>query len=229
MKTGGGFEESPRFDMVEHNEPRCGEVGTRNNTGSWKTRRLWPWLTLVCVAAIALVVFAGRSLGPLVSRADPLERGDAIKVLSGGMPERAIEAAHIYRQGFALQVWLTHSTEPGATLREHGVNYTGEDTYDKLLLIHEGVRESEIHVLDSPFVYTADEINVAGRALRKSRWQAKNHHCDFLRTRGEHAPCGDGWLVAKELPSRGVTDDSFDSGIGGVKALPTHLVSSAKC
>src|SRR5580704_2957880 len=36
MKTGGDFEESPRFDTVEHNEPRCGEVGTRSNTSSWK-------------------------------------------------------------------------------------------------------------------------------------------------------------------------------------------------
>jgi uncharacterized SAM-binding protein YcdF (DUF218 family) len=177
-----------------------------------KTRRRWPWLTLVCVAAMTLIVFAGRSLGRWLVVQDPLESADAIVVLSGGMPERAIEAARIYRQGFAPQVWLTHSTEPGASLREHGVNYTGEDTYDKLLLMHEGVPESAIHVLDPPIVNTADEINVAGRALRKVAGRRKiivvtsQVHTRRARTLWRRLASGDGTAIV-----RGVTDDSFDS------------------
>jgi len=177
-----------------------------------KTRRLWPWLTLICIAAIALVVFAGRSLGRWLVVQDPLESADAIVVLSGGMPERAIEAARIYRQGFAPQVWLTHSTEPGASLREHGVNYTGEDTYDKLLLIHEGIPESAIHVLDPPVVNTADEINVAERALRKVAGKRKiiivtsQVHTRRARTLWRRLASGEGTAIV-----RGVTDDSFDS------------------
>ena len=133
-------------------------------------------------------------------------------VLSGGMPERAIEAARIYRQGVAPQVWLTHSTEPGASLREHGVNYTGEDTYDKLLLMHEGVPESAIHVLDPPIVNTADEINVARRALRKVAGKRKiiivtsQVHTRRARTLWRRLASGDGTAIV-----RGVTDDSFDS------------------
>lgn len=177
-----------------------------------KTRRLLPWLTLICVAAIALVVLAGRSLGHWLVVQDPLESADAIVVLSGGMPERAIEAARIFRQGFASQVWLTHSTEPGATLREHGVNYTGEDTYDKLLLMHEGVPENAIHVLDPPIVNTADEVNVAGRALRKIAGKRKiiivtsQVHTRRARTLWRRLASGDGTAIV-----RGVTDDSFDS------------------
>jgi uncharacterized SAM-binding protein YcdF (DUF218 family) len=176
-----------------------------------KPGRLWPWLALLCVAAIVLVVFAGRGLGRWLVVQDPLESADAIVVLSGGMPERALEAARIYRQGFAPQVWLTHSTEPGATLREHGVNYTGEDTYDKLLLMHEAVPESAIHVLDPPIVNTADEINVAGRALRKVAGKRKiiivtsQVHTRRARTLWRRLASGEGSAMV-----RGVTD-AFDS------------------
>jgi uncharacterized SAM-binding protein YcdF (DUF218 family) len=161
-------------------------------------------------------VFAGRSLGRWLVVQDPLESADAIMVLSGGMPERAIEAARIYRQGLAPQVWLTHSTEPGATLREHGVNYTGEDTYDKLLLMHEGVSESAIHVLDPPIVNTADEINVAGRALRKTAGKRKiiivtsQVHTRRARTLWRRLSSSEGTAIV-----RGVTDDSFDSAQWG--------------
>ena len=49
------------------------------------------------------------------------------------MPSRALEAAKVYKAGYAPQVWLTHSTEPGATLQRLSVPYQGEDTYDKLI------------------------------------------------------------------------------------------------
>jgi len=106
------------------------------------------------------------NLGRWLDREDPLEKAAAIAVLSGRMPDRALEAARLYNQGYASQVWLSYSVEPGATLEKYSVPYAGEETYDRLLLMHQGVPESAIQVLDPPIVNTADEMHTFGLALR---------------------------------------------------------------
>src|ERR1700682_3697500 len=47
---------------------------------------------------------------------DPLQKTDAIAVLSGRMPSRALEAARLYRAGYAPEVWLTYANEPASEL-----------------------------------------------------------------------------------------------------------------
>ena len=39
---------------------------------------------------------------------DPLQRSTAIAVMGGELPYRAMEAAAIYRQGWAPEVWVSH-------------------------------------------------------------------------------------------------------------------------
>src|SRR5712664_3852607 len=118
------------------------------------------WLILSAIVGgglvLALVILFG--VGRWLVVEDPLVKTRAIVVLSGAMPLRAIEAAKLYRQGYAPEVWLTHSTEPGATLEEMGIPFAGEDHYDALVLIHEGVPPEAIHTLKPPIVNTADEI-----------------------------------------------------------------------
>jgi uncharacterized SAM-binding protein YcdF (DUF218 family) len=121
----------------------------------------------ILLALLAIGVFALRDLGRWLDREDPLQTSAAIAVLSGHMPDRALEAAKLYKQGYAPQVWLSYSVEPGATLQKYGIPFAGEETYDRLLLLHEGVPESAIHVLDPPIVNTADEMLTFGAALRK--------------------------------------------------------------
>ncbi len=115
---------------------------------------------------LAMGIFAFRNLGHWLDREDPLQKAAAIAVLSGRMPDRALEAAKLYKQGYAPQVWLSYSVEPAATLQKYSVPYAGEETYDRLLLLHEGIPESAIHVLDPPIVNTADEMRTFGLALR---------------------------------------------------------------
>jgi len=83
------------------------------------------------------------------------------------MPLRAVEAAKLYREGYAPEIWLTHSTEPAATLKEMGIPFSGEDSYNKLVLIHEGVPSEAIHILEPPIVNTADEIKTAAASLAR--------------------------------------------------------------
>jgi uncharacterized SAM-binding protein YcdF (DUF218 family) len=118
---------------------------------------------------LALAIFFG--VGRWLVVEDPLVKARAIVVLSGAMPLRAIEAAKLYREGYAPEIWLTHSAEPGETLEGMGILFAGEDHYNKLVMIHEGVPPEAIHVLDPPIVNTADEIKVAARALPRGNGQ----------------------------------------------------------
>ena len=128
--------------------------------------RVLRWLFVSgCIGLVlAAVIFFGLGRWLLVE--DPLAKTRAIVVLSGAMPLRAVEAAKLYREGYAPEIWLTHSTEPGETLEKMDIPFFGEDHYNKLVLIHEGVPAEAIHVLDPPIVNTADEITAAAAALK---------------------------------------------------------------
>lgn len=116
---------------------------------------------LVFIAAVISFLYIGRWL--VIE--DPLDHAQAIAVLSGRMPIRALEAAQLYRQGYAKEIWLTHSTEPGKSLESLGVPYVGEEIYNTKLLIHEGVPAAAIRVLEPPILNTADEIVVLNAAV----------------------------------------------------------------
>jgi uncharacterized SAM-binding protein YcdF (DUF218 family) len=116
---------------------------------------------------LAIVCFF--SVGRWLVVEDPLAKSRAIAVLSGSMPLRAMEAAKLYREGYAPEIWLTHSTEPAATLGEMGIPFAGEDYYNVRILIHEGVPAGAIHVLEPPIVNTADELKVIAAALAREK------------------------------------------------------------
>jgi uncharacterized SAM-binding protein YcdF (DUF218 family) len=132
------------------------------------------WRVLSAVGGVGLVfavaIFFG--VGRWLVVEDPLQRARAIVVLSGAMPLRAIEAAKLYREGYAPEIWLTHSTEPGETLEEMGIPFAGEDYYDTCVLIHEGVPQEAIHILAPPVVNTADEIKVVASTLAREKGEA---------------------------------------------------------
>jgi uncharacterized SAM-binding protein YcdF (DUF218 family) len=165
---------------------------------------------MVVVALLGLAVAGFLNLGRWLVREDPLENADAIAVLSGRMPERALQAARIYKQGFASEVWLTHGVEPAGTLQELSVHYTGEDEYDRQILLHQGVPASAIHLLDPPVVNTADEMKTIGAALR-----ATPHRTVILVTSRVHTRrTRKLWNLLSSQDGkamvRGVSDDSFD-------------------
>lgn len=82
---------------------------------------------------------------------------------------RALEAAKLYRDGYAPEVWLTRTSEPGESLKAMGIPFEGEEVYSARVLIHEGVPAGAIHVLEPPIVNTADEVRVISKALEQER------------------------------------------------------------
>jgi uncharacterized SAM-binding protein YcdF (DUF218 family) len=167
------------------------------------------WLS-IAGSLLFLLLVAFLSLGRWLDKEDPPQKAAAVAVLSGRMPSRALEAARLYDQGYAPQVWLSYSVEPGATLEKFSVPYAGEEFYDRLLLLHEGVPDSAIHILAPPIVNTADEMRTFGQALRK-----ENLHRIIIVTSKVHTRrVGVLWkhLSAKdgEAIIRGASNDGSD-------------------
>jgi len=173
------------------------------------TRRRPPWVP-VAGAVFFLLLLAFLNVGRWLDREDPPQKSAAIAVLSGRMPDRALEAARLYNQGYAPQVWLSYSVEPNATLQKYGVPYAGEETYDRLLLVHEGVPESAVRVLDPPIENTADEMRTFGEALRK----LPDRRIILVTSRVHTRRAAALWklLSSKDGTAivRGVSDDEFE-------------------
>jgi hypothetical protein len=134
------------------------------------TSARWRWILAGLAAALlaaGMTVFYG--VGRWLVVEDPLEKAESIAVLSGRVPVRAEEAAHLYRERYAPEVWLTHATEPGATLATMGISYAGEEDYNREVLIHGGVPDNAIHILEPPIVNTADEMGAIAWALDHSK------------------------------------------------------------
>lgn len=162
-------------------------------------------VAVVLLTGVVFLFFAGRWL--VVE--DPLEKAQAIAVLSGSMPLRAVEAAKLYREGYAPEIWLTHSTEPGATLEAMAIQYVGEDFYNLRVLMHEGVPADAIRVLEPPIVNTADEINTISAALIEEKGSTviivtTKAHTRRVRTLWHRLAAGRGKIIV-----RAASDDPF--------------------
>lgn len=162
---------------------------------------------LLLLAGTVFLFFAGRWL--VVE--DPLEKAQAIAVLSGSMPLRAVEAAKLYREGYAQEIWLTHSTEPGATLEAMGIHYVGEEFYNLRVLMHEGVPADAIRVLEPPIVNTSDEVNAISAALVEEKGSTviivtTKAHTRRVRTLWNRLAAGRGRMIV-----RAASDDPFQA------------------
>ena len=114
---------------------------------------------LLCIAAILCIsVVAFRRVGYWLVVDDTMTHADAIVVLSGAMPYRAEEAAQLFKNGSATEVWVSRPENSSAALDAMGIGYTGEEEYNREVLLHAGVADSAIHIFPNPIVNTEEEI-----------------------------------------------------------------------
>lgn len=116
---------------------------------------------LLALAGIYAFLHAGQWL----VREDPLRESQAIVVLSGRLPERALGAAQFYRERFAKEIWLTQPLQPGAAMEILRLPYAGEEQYNRMVLIAQGVPPENIRLLTPHILNTADELRVVSEAL----------------------------------------------------------------
>jgi uncharacterized SAM-binding protein YcdF (DUF218 family) len=134
-------------------------------------KRHFAWAILAALA-VGLVVFASiifLGVGRWLVVEDPLDKAQAIVVLSGRIPMRAQEAARLYNAGYAPQVWLTRANEPAASLQEMHIAYIGEDFFNSRVLMHEGVPSNAIRVLEPRIDNTADELRAIAAELEREK------------------------------------------------------------
>ena len=132
-----------------------------------KLRRwlIWAGIPIVLVT-IGVLVFFG--IGQWLVVQDPLAHADAIVILSGNLPDRALEAARLYSAGYAAQVWISQPVSPAEELKTMKIFYLGEDFYNEKILLAQGVPVDAIRILERPSVNTQMEVREIGEFLRQN-------------------------------------------------------------
>lgn len=122
---------------------------------SRRARLLW------LAALVTSVLFAGYAFlhaGLWLVREDPLQNAQFVLVLSGGLPERALAAAEVFRAAHAKEVWITRPAQPAAAMQQLDLPYSGEEEYSRMVLIARGVPPDSIRILQPSINNTADEL-----------------------------------------------------------------------
>jgi uncharacterized SAM-binding protein YcdF (DUF218 family) len=128
------------------------------------------------IVLVVLTFLAGgacwalRNVGRWLIVNDPLQPARAIVVLNGLLPYRAMEAAEIYRQGWAPEVWLFQDNPSGAeeaAFSSLGIHYITEAEYDQQVLQRLGVPGKAIRVLEPPTTNTTDQEQQIAVELRR--------------------------------------------------------------
>jgi uncharacterized SAM-binding protein YcdF (DUF218 family) len=164
-------------------------------------------LLIVLMGACAWIFFR---VGTWLVVEDPLEPSPVAVVLSGGMPERAREAAEIYRTGNAQQVWITHPSDVTEEMKEIGIDYLGETFYNQSVLLRLHVPVEKTRVLEPEIVNTQDEVNVISQAARDAGIHRVIIVTSKAHTRRVHAIWKKVVDADPALIVRYARDDSFD-------------------
>jgi len=135
-------------------------------TSAWRRALI---LLLVLAVVGGLVLWGMNGLGRWLVVADPLQPARAIVILEGHKPFRAMEAASIYRQGEASEIWLTRSVRSAEeeALTRLGLQIVREETYNREVLERLGVPATAVRLLNGEVRNTAQELRLVARELQR--------------------------------------------------------------
>ena len=129
---------------------------------------------LAAFAALFLVLaaFAAPRLGGWLVVVDPLQKADAIFVLGGTMFERPLEAADLYREGWAPRLLLMRQVadEGEEELQRRGIPFQREIDVQVEVLTRLGVPREAIEVLGEQSS-TKDEGIALRAVVAAKHWQ----------------------------------------------------------
>ncbi len=144
-------------------------TGSRTTEFVGQVLRIFAVLGALALLALAAGFALMLGVGHWVVKEDSLQKANAIAVLSGNFPARALEAASLYRSGYAGEIWLTHPGAQSEALAEMGIHFPGEADFNYQVLRRQGVPAKAIRVLDAPIINTSDELDVIGRTLQQKK------------------------------------------------------------
>jgi len=175
---------------------------------------------LALSAGLALIL----SVGHWLVKEDSLQKANAIAVLSGNFPARALEAASLYRSGYATEIWLTHPGPQPEALAEMGIHYPSEADFNYQVLRRQGVPAKAIHVLDSQIINTSDELEVIGSALQRKNNASVIVVTNKAHTRRVHELWNRFDPARGKIIVHGLANDDFDPSAWWTRTGDTHQV-----
>lgn len=143
------------------------------------SKRRW----LILAGIFLVLVTAGTAvflnLGRWFVIQDPLGHADAIVVLSGQLPDRALEAARLFHAGYAERIWISQPVSPQQELKKMNIVYLGEDFYNEKILLAKKVPLDGIRTLEQPAANTEAEV----REIAQKMQQEKIHSVILVTSR----------------------------------------------
>ncbi len=144
-------------------------------------------------------VFTFRGIGRFLAHEDPLQKADALFVFAGTLAERPLEAADLYREGYAPRIVVTRATIDQATflLAKRGVRIPMPYELSKQVLLQLQV-PADVLVTPS-FVHdnTAEEARTLRELAVEHKWRrvilvSSRYHLRRLRLAARRALRGTG-------------------------------------
>ena len=133
-------------------------------------RRSWLIIAAVALICITGVVVAFLEAGAWLITEDTLQHSRAIVVFGGKVPFRAMEAARLYKEGWAEEVWVTqgglHSDD--VAFAKLGIDATPEHIYSRMVLERLGVPLAAIRILPGNNANTAEEVRSVAREVNQA-------------------------------------------------------------
>ena len=131
--------------------------------------RRWLILALILALTAGAAFWILRRVGGWLVVNDPLQHARAIVVLSGLTPYRAMEAASIFRDGWAPEVWLFKDDPRGANqaFARLGIRHIPEEEYDEQVLERLGVPKTAIRIMETSTTNTQNEFTLLIEELKR--------------------------------------------------------------
>jgi uncharacterized SAM-binding protein YcdF (DUF218 family) len=145
--------------------PRHKKIHTKNFLS--QLLRIFAVLGALALLALSAGLAFMLGVGHWLVKEDSLQKAGAIVVLSGNLPARALEAAPLYRAGYANQIWLTHPAPQSESLAQMGLRYPSEADLNYQVLRRRGIPAKAIRVLEPPIINTQDDPELIGSALQQ--------------------------------------------------------------
>jgi uncharacterized SAM-binding protein YcdF (DUF218 family) len=176
----------------------------------------------ILVTSFALALLLG--VGHWLVKEDSLRKAHAIAVLSGSFPARALEAASLYREGYASEIWLTHPGPQSEALTQMGIHYPSEADFNYQVLRRQGIPARAIHVLDAPIINTADELDVISSTLRQKNNASVIVVTNKAHTRRVHELWDRFDSNRGKIIVHGIANDDFQPSAWWTRTTDTHQV-----
>jgi uncharacterized SAM-binding protein YcdF (DUF218 family) len=137
-------------------------------------KRLGIACTVIIVVAVVAYIFREpilRGIGHQLVYADEPAASDAILVLAGGVLDRELQTATLFKAGYAPRVLMTREQEPRVieVLRGRGVRFEAPLEMRRRVLTELGVPADRIQVLEPIVRSTFDEARAARQWAEQHR------------------------------------------------------------